>query len=488
MPPPNHGRYVVVKWDLPQKHVEVPWVGPVFDTFWEATQFAMAWNATARDYDQKRTHMDYSKPITDIFGLNWIVAGTHYVTGDPLKMADAGTDSTDKGEAKPSESAKKNGEVPAKAEFAWAQQTTASKETRTRKVSGVVDVLVEQTEKIVDHVISYEAPVRSWRARGWLWNLAVLLAPESGVPVDVSTPFCTNKTLKNFWLRPENSRQIRRIRAWLTRAAWGRTDLEKEFEVVTSLVNPARFATQCLELLRPIETRLRKKKGKKRQDSSKSAKDSDSADPLGVTSLISLFENLDGELIKLVEPRSKKLLQTTVPELPETIAAAELEATVKRKLAEALSNERDTFRNETDKFKTAIKDRLLYLSAKLISEAAARTATGTTDTITSADLGSTIESELKKWFDATPCPWAVADAADLVMSGIDKLVDELGKSARKASLTTPWREKLELAKGCIPLWIYSRAHPVNTIPGLCPEASDVPRSARREGLWSVEII
>ncbi len=230
IPRTNMDPCVIVTWNLPEKcRLSIPWVGPMFDTFVEATQFATSWNTTLRDYEDNRTNIIYPMPFADIFGINWIAAATEYTQGAPFTCSFQQTPMN---------------------RLPWDRFRSDHTDDERRAVKdAVIAQLCEDTERIAHYANGYPAPVRSWRARGWLCNLAVLLAPESGIDRSVATEFCAYEQLKKFWMQPANCRMIRRIRAWLASNHSPDEKLETRWNAASILVNPQEYGGNCLAVI-----------------------------------------------------------------------------------------------------------------------------------------------------------------------------------------------------------------------------------------------
>lgn len=473
MPRPNQCGYTSVSWRFPNgKRAEVPWAGPVFDTFWEANRFALAWKAVVHEYDDQRVYLDAAQPITDVLGVNWIAVATgSLVGGKQPRVLDV--------EYTPW--VREAFEID---EEEWANISLLHGETdighRTGTIKKACQALSEKTHELVERYATGKAgsPARAWRAWGWLWNLVVLLAPESGLPKEVANMFFDQSgALADFCRNPIHEPRIRRIRAWLTKSAWGSEDSEKEFEIVTALVNPTMFAKQCTDLLRQVEARA---KGKLLPE-----------DAAKVTHLIGLLNDSAGSgdpRRNQVATRCTQLLEKICGQVEnrEKVLKAELTDTLERILEHSLSEELDdSLKSDlTCMFTSTLRNTLNAIpEGRLNRKVLLSILRGELHKCFKEQHGRELEECLK---ETQQMP--LKATADAVKSAFGEMIDALEKSSVEASVVRPWLEKLQLAKQCVPLWIYSRDHPVNKIEGLCPEASDVPRSARREGLWSVEII
>ena len=147
--------------------VVVPWETPQFNTFRQVDLFSSLWNAFNLD---RAPHVDSRL----FLAYAWIAIGQIVMR-----------------RAKP-------------AEFFPA---TAPKWTAIYKS-------LKQTLKAVHEPGNVNTDWPKRQVQRWLNSLALLMAPESGLPVEFVTEFLSKSGLSEFWTEPENARTIRNVRAW----------------------------------------------------------------------------------------------------------------------------------------------------------------------------------------------------------------------------------------------------------------------------------
>jgi hypothetical protein len=233
----QHGRYATATWAFPtNKVVRVPWIGLPLQDFWECDAFTSDWNSHLQKIPTLGSGAEGTKDVAahekvmGYLGIYWIAAGTALLRDD----------------------------------------TPVSNEVYPPQPD-VIRKILEQ----VNELAKKACPRAGTLAQGdggregeWLRRLALLLAPESGLPAEIARAIVPDKDrqrgvavqagaaafssgneqkpvdggedLLNFWQHPDTADLVRRERAALVAPAWD----SNGFNGFWSLVNPKEFQSE----------------------------------------------------------------------------------------------------------------------------------------------------------------------------------------------------------------------------------------------------